>query len=50
MPGRGEKGAVVGVVEVGDEAAGEQAGVEVDQEAVGAGEDLAGGGAEAVAA
>lgn len=42
VSGRGEKRAVVGVVEVGDEAAGEQAGVEVDQEAVGGGEDLAG--------
>lgn len=41
----GETGAVMGEVELGDQAAGEQSGVEVGQEAVGAGEQVSGGGA-----
>lgn len=42
MSGGGETGAVMGEVELGDQAAGEQSGVEVGQEAVGAGEQVSG--------
>lgn len=44
VSGGGETGAVMGRVELGDQAAGEQSGVEVGQEAVGAGEQVSGGG------
>lgn len=42
VSGHGEVRATLREIDLGDQAAGEQAGVEVDQEAVGAGEHFAG--------